>query len=237
MTEEEWLLCEHPEYMTPTLRGVVSDRKLRLLSVAFCNKILHLMQDEESRVAVEVAEQFADGFATEEERLNTGFAALDVKNAAFDRWEADHGQEDPPAGLNYWAASAAAAALFEDGFDALTGALHAAGMGYEWDADESLIAGPGNYAGIELTGSWPHLIRDVVGNPFKTFKVDQQWRTSQMVELAAKIYDDKAFDKLPELGDAVAEGGCTDEDILNHCRQSNEHVRGCWVVDLILGRE
>jgi hypothetical protein len=55
--------------------------------------------------------------------------------------------------------------------------------------------------------------------------------------LAQGIYEEQAWDRLPILADALEESGCTSADILNHCRQPGEHVRGCWVIDLILGKE
>ena len=58
-----------------------------------------------------------------------------------------------------------------------------------------------------------------------------------MVKFAQAIYDDRDFDRLPILADALEEAGCTNADILAHCRQPGEHVRGCWVVDLLLGKE
>jgi hypothetical protein len=54
-----------------------------------------------------------------------------------------------------------------------------------------------------------------------------------LVKLAEAIYDDLAFSHLPILADALEEAGCNDPDILAHCRQPGEHVRGCWVVDLV----
>jgi hypothetical protein len=55
-------------------------------------------------------------------------------------------------------------------------------------------------------------------------------------KLAQPIYDERAFDRLPLLADALVAAGCTNEEILAHCRSGGEHVRGCWVVDLILGK-
>ena len=79
------------------------------------------------------------------------------------------------------------------------------------------------------------LIRDLAGNPFvvgtKSFDP-----SNSACCLAASIYADRAFDRLPILADALEEAGCTDAEILNHCRQPGEHWRGCWVVDLILGK-
>jgi hypothetical protein len=73
-------------------------------------------------------------------------------------------------------------------------------------------------------------------NPFRPVTLNPAWRTSNAIALAQSIYDDRAFDRLPILADALEDAGCDNADILNHCRQRGEHVRGCWVVDLILGR-
>src|SRR5262249_22250590 len=81
------------------------------------------------------------------------------------------------------------------------------------------------------------LVRDIFGNPFSPVTVNRSWLTSNVTALAQSIYDEKAFDRMPILADALEEAGCTNTDILNHCRQPAEHVRGCWVVDLVLGKE
>src|SRR5581483_9370855 len=81
--------------------------------------------------------------------------------------------------------------------------------------------------------SW---IRDMFPNPFQPVIFDPQWRTQKALALANQIYTDRAFDRMPILADALEEAGCTNADILNHCRQPGEHVRGCWVVDLLLGK-
>jgi hypothetical protein len=65
---------------------------------------------------------------------------------------------------------------------------------------------------------------------------DPEWRTATVVQLAQGIYDDRAFDRLPILADALQDAGCDHADVLNHCRDTGPHARGCWVVDLILGK-
>ena len=67
--------------------------------------------------------------------------------------------------------------------------------------------------------------------------LDPAWLTPTVQSIAAAIYQDRAFDRLPILADALEEAGCTNADVLLHCRQPGEHVRGCWVVDLLLGKE
>jgi hypothetical protein len=81
-----------------------------------------------------------------------------------------------------------------------------------------------------------NLVRDVFGNPFRPVEIDSQWRTTNVAALAQTIYEERAFERMPILGDALEESGCDNTDILNHCRQPGEHVRGCWVVDLLLGK-
>jgi hypothetical protein len=81
------------------------------------------------------------------------------------------------------------------------------------------------------------LLRCIFGNPFSPVTPEPAWRTSNAVGLAQAIYDDRAFDRMPILSDALEDAGCTNEGILNHCRQPGVHVRGCWVIDLILGKE
>ncbi|MBN9522996.1 hypothetical protein J0H58_31535 [bacterium] len=80
------------------------------------------------------------------------------------------------------------------------------------------------------------LLRDILGNPFRPVAFDPTWRTEAVVALARGVYDDRAFDRLPVLADALEDAGCADADVLTHCRGDGPHVRGCWVVDLILGK-
>ena len=82
-----------------------------------------------------------------------------------------------------------------------------------------------------------NLVRCVCGSPFRRAVLDSQWRTFTVVALARGIYEDRAFDRLPILADALQDAGCESEDILNHCRGPGPHVRGCWVVDLVLGKQ
>lgn len=83
----------------------------------------------------------------------------------------------------------------------------------------------------------PSLLRDVIGNPFRAVTVDPAWVTTTTRGLAEGIYAERAFDRLPILADALEDAGCDNSDILSHCRGDGLHVRGCWVVDRILGKE
>ena len=83
-----------------------------------------------------------------------------------------------------------------------------------------------------------NILRDIFGNPFRPVAFNPAWHTSDVLLLAQGIYDDRAFDRMPILADALQDAGCDNEDVLNHCREVNAtHVRGCWVVDLVLGKQ
>ncbi len=81
------------------------------------------------------------------------------------------------------------------------------------------------------------LLRDIFGNPFRPVTFDPAWRTSTAVGVAEAIYADRTFDNLPVLADALQDAGCDHPDILTHLRDPGPHVRGCWALDLVLGKE
>ena len=82
------------------------------------------------------------------------------------------------------------------------------------------------------------LLRDVFGPLlFRPVYVDAAWLDSAVVKIARAVYEDRAFDRMPVLADALEEAGCQDAIILNHCREPGGHVRGCWIVDLLLGKK
>ena len=80
------------------------------------------------------------------------------------------------------------------------------------------------------------LIRDVFGNPFRPVAFDPNWRTSSAIALAKTMYDARDFSAMPILADALQDAGCEHAEVLTHCRTASTHVRGCWVVDLVLGK-
>jgi hypothetical protein len=87
--------------------------------------------------------------------------------------------------------------------------------------------------------AWPNLLRDIFGNPFRPIALTPAWLTwhdGLLVSMARRMYDSRDFSDMPVLADALEEAGCDHADILAHCRQPGEHVRGCWVVDAILGK-
>jgi hypothetical protein len=85
------------------------------------------------------------------------------------------------------------------------------------------------------------LLRDICGPlPFRRVNVEPSLLTSNsgvVLKLAAAIYEDRSFDRMPVLGDALEESGFANQIILSHCRSQNDHVLGCWVVGAALGKE
>jgi hypothetical protein len=114
-----------------------------------------------------------------------------------------------------------------------------------WEAEGTVngqidLRGPRGGPRIKAVSSTEaNLIRCIVGNPFRPVSIDPAWLTwnnRTMSALAETIYTERAFDRLPILGDALEEAGCDNADILNHCRGPGPHARACWVVDLLLGK-
>jgi hypothetical protein len=167
--------------------------------------------DKDSQRVVEVAEHVADGIASPEE-LRTPCQA--VFNHINDDWFS----------LQRGARAAIEAANVISTIS-ITSAIGCA----DFAADASRFAD----AAVQCS-----LLRDVLGNPFRPLALDQTLITGNVTALAESIYADRAFERLPILADALEDAGCDNADILNHCRQpsSTEHVRGCWVVDLVLGK-
>jgi hypothetical protein len=82
------------------------------------------------------------------------------------------------------------------------------------------------------------LLHEIFGPlPFRSVIIARSWLSPTVKQLAEAIYTDRAFDRMPILADALEDAGCDNADILNHCRQPGQHVRGCWVVDLMLGKK
>ena len=81
------------------------------------------------------------------------------------------------------------------------------------------------------------ILRDIFGNPFRTVAFSSDWRTDTAVSLAKQMYAAREFSAMPILADALQDAGCDNEDVLSHCRDTNQvHVHGCWVCDLVLGK-
>ena len=81
------------------------------------------------------------------------------------------------------------------------------------------------------------LLRCLFGNPFRPVTFSPAWRTATAVSLARRMSEARDFSAMPILADALQDAGCDSDEVLTHCRGPGPHVRGCWIVDLVLGKE
>jgi hypothetical protein len=231
LTEPEWFRSSQPEEMLSSLRGKASERKLRLFAVACCRRIWVELRDERSRRAVEVAEDFAEGRCDERTLSQARSDAMTAHGVAQG---VRIGIPRTSANLDalrvaYAAAEAANAAQQAAATDAYQATAAVAGTAaYGASGGESSRS----EQAIEAA-----LLRDIFGNPFHPLTAHSSWLTLTVLGIARSIYEEQAFDRMPILADALEDAGCDNADILNHCRQPGEHVRGCWAVDLLLGKE
>ncbi|VTR93152.1 Uncharacterized protein OS=Sorangium cellulosum (strain So ce56) GN=sce5710 PE=4 SV=1 [Gemmata massiliana] len=243
MTEAEWLVCEDSHKLCETVleAEVTSRRKLRLLEVARCRDSWHLFSDERSRAVVTVVERYADGLATHAELSAARHAAWDalaeLRRAAEAELEKAGGEEHPSVRDAFMRAGAAAIANIWSGFTFTGGAgldLDMSGRG-GWSDDRSFRLAHDVLKDAFALRS--NLIRCIFGNPFRPVTFLPEWRTSTVVALVGQMYESRDFGAMPILGDALQDAGCDSTDVLEHCRGPGPHVRGCWVVDLVLGKE
>jgi hypothetical protein len=226
MTEAEWLACVDPSPMLDLLKRKASDRKLRLFTVASCRRVWQLLNDERGRQALETAEAYADGLATQNELI---FAYV-TTNQLIDaiRSQSRNIHKDTKAFAMLAVQRAVSAGLCFYGRD------------WEHDAYDPYRCARDAVEYVEKGSVWlqkADALRCIFGNPFRPVASDPSWLTSDVLALAEGIYQERAFDRLPILADALQDAGCDNADVLTHCRQPGEHVRGCWVVDLLTGRK
>ena len=243
MTEAEWLACEDPRRLLQVLRNRGGGgRKHRLLAVACCRRIWHLLAHDHLHEAVETAEKYADGLANEEERTFAGDNARRVS----DEWRETLPGEWSRGGYLRACKAALNALLGFDphisAFTALDESARAEGIEklVKVGIDDGAIPEPqlAELQGLLMQARLPYLapIRDIFGNPFRPVTVSPNWLTPTVKQLAEAIYETRDFTSLPILADALEDAACTNQDILNHLRQPGEHVEGCWPLDLVLGK-
>jgi hypothetical protein len=197
-------------------------RKARLYTVAYCHDIWHLLVADAWRHAVEVSELFSDKLASREELIQARNEATAADPDSYADLFATRGL-DPGAASYAYRAAVRTAFKRPDPNDVARLVQKAAGEQ------------------TDLSDRQRHLYLDLAGPSFfRTPPIEcalLRWNNGTIVKLAKGIYDDRAFERLPILADALEEAGCDNADILYHCRGRGPHVRGCWVVDLLLGKE
>ena len=212
------------------VRGFASARKLRLFACACCRRIGHLLIDPRAQDALATAERFADGLAGDGERSAARRAAQQASQTrAVVPWPTAPKWERRAASAVYYAAAADAWEAADQSRDLATEALLWRAGGY--DATEWQEVGKAERL------AQADLVRDLFGPlPFRPVSVNRAWLAwdgGTVAKLAAATYEERAFDRLPILADALEEAGCADPDLLGHLRGPGPHVRGCWAVDLL----
>lgn len=235
MTEGGWSVCVNPLIMLRFLREArkASDRKCLLLVAACARRSWESLSPQERHV-YEVAERYVEGEATWHELSEVSLPRKG--NARKPDTRLRQFVDDTLARACEKSARAVYLQLSE-AFEADHGFAErqqvAASLGLSEGAvrdprDGWIEASNGECLGQEM------MIRDLFGNPFRPVIVESLWLTPEAVELARTIYDERAFDRLPALGDALTTAGCRNADILEHCRSQAFHIRGCWAVDALL---
>lgn len=224
MTEAEWLARKSVTEMLHQLGQSLSPRKLRLFACACCRRQWEVL-DGPFRHVIEVVEGFADGMCPMAEVDE----ALENASASFSRalsfsessWRLSRAARalsecaNPLAGLAAQEASRRARAAVITSTNA------------ERMCDETM-----QEARVQCD-----ILRDISGDPFRPVTFASERRTSTVVALAAQMYETRDFAAMPILANALQDAGCDSDDIVNHCRDPHQaHVRGCWVIDLVLGK-
>jgi hypothetical protein len=244
VTEGKWAENASPlellGYLSRTRRAGPSPRKFRLVGCACLRHIPRLLGDQRLVEAIDVTERYADGVADPKELRAAQHAA---SLACHEIGQRSQGVEPQVSRSEVSAAAAvhslAAVPRRADGERRLSrrsakGALFHAVEAVKYREE---IATSAVTAGSREREYQCLLVRDIFGNPFRPVSFDPRWRTSDTVALARGIYEDRAVDRFPLLADALMDAGCNDEQVVGHCRSEGPHVRGFWVVDLVLGKE
>jgi hypothetical protein len=243
------------------LRSRVIYRKVRLFEVACCRRIWEFVNDPQSRAIVEITERSADSPIDIREVLTLDYDRLTDNCGGPDQTHAMAFMVAGHVGYSFlglihdvlWRADD-----FEDALETCKNALMVVAETVEIsgkdvlklkDSEEFLpafrrweAAKAKAFRDCLTTEqrAQSDLLRDIFGNPFRPVSLNPDWLTwndGTVSKLAQAIYDERRYQDLPALADALEEAGCTNADILDHCRRPGEHVRGCWVVDLLLGKE
>lgn len=223
MSETDWLRSRDPATMLDFLADRASERKLRLFAVACCYRVKKHAGDDAVRGAIEASERYADGFMSYED-----FTAVQKTL-----------RRSHPLMLD--SAIAAARSCSQQ---ALTAASIAA-----WEPILEVDQMRGLSPDFEVAAAIAHrtrtaesksqaaLLREIFGNPFRSLAIRPVWLTPEVVAIARRIYQERTFSEVFRLAQALENSGCNDRLMIGHCQASLDHVRGCWLLDSLLGRE
>jgi hypothetical protein len=213
-----------------------SDRKCWLFLCALIREHGHLLSDSLSRQAYFVLERYAEGRVSAEDLLKAeSWVRLSLSAAPEERATRQHRARVQKV-VQALQAALSAALLHQSALRAL--------------APLPEVRGPALSVVRKLSGWsddwWPRekklqidLLLDIFGPPFATPALDTTWREGpgkQPIRMALSIYEDRTFEDLPILADALLDADCPNRDLIDHCQTPGVHGRGCWAVDSLLAR-
>ena len=222
MTEAEWLGHAVPGLMLRHLGDEVSERKLRLFACNCVELVSRYQPPHEVPVPLEIAWGAADGTVGESEVEAVAPSPPNPRPESASRWAEWH------------AARVLDAALRPKGRGAVSNlrqGVEAVAVRLAQDNKQDTAR-----ASQESRTALATFLRDIFGNPFRPVAFSPDWRTDTAVALASQMYKARDFSLMPILADALQDAGCDSTEVLDHCRRPGPHVRGCWVVDRVLGR-
>jgi hypothetical protein len=243
MTEQEWLECTDPQKILEFLGRKATDRRLRLFACACARQVWHLLTDKRSREAIVVGEQLAERPVDSRVLSQARRGAVAVTDGLYQQLFLMRDDSSAREAIRHaWLTSMVPNLLAQRRFKARTVAIETARVvGTALRVTQRREADSSNPDGVvafdQPMRGLCGLLQDIFGNPFHPIAVNPSWLTwndGTVVKLAQSINDDRAFDRLPVLADALDEAGCADAAILGHCRGPGPHVRGCWLVDALL---
>ncbi|MBY0456848.1 MAG: hypothetical protein K2V38_05890 [Gemmataceae bacterium] len=216
MTEEQWFAASEADVRAAVWS--LTPRRQRLLAVAVCRALYDGFDFSGVQAALDAAEVFADTLKTKA-ALRRGRQAVEADRVSL--------VTDPQFVTNRGSVERAL-------FAAKMAASENAVVGTVWDA-LTCVMFLHDLSEEQARGLLARGFLDVAGpDPLPSFS--PKWRTETAVLLARQMYESRDFSAMPILADALQDAGCDNDDILNHCRAEAVHVRGCWVVDLVIGK-
>ena len=231
VTEELWLTATDFSTLHHILWHVAQEYawKYRLIGSSFCRLFCSQTLDERGNAVLDLAERYCDDPELGKD-LDDAFREAEAQGVFGRRFYIAYLSCIPDDHWNF--CSNELDRVMGDAHDLLVDEYEAPLVDdAEWEVRSEAV---GRYT----SGIMVPLMREVFGNPFRPVTVNPAWLTSDVRLLAMGIYDEKAFNHLPILADALQDAGCDSDDILNHFRDPNAtHVRGCWALDLVLGKE
>jgi len=220
----EWWMSSNAREMLRGLGEDTSPRKLRLFACACCRYVCEFIPDrEDSLRALDVAEDYADS--------RTSFADMaKVESATFSFAES---VENLPILSKIAMAVRAATWTASPWYVAWEAVGYCRAAMYE----QAYRSREPHYLD-NAEHLFADLLRDVFGDLYLGIAVPAGWADSfaSVRELAREIYWQRAFDRLPVLGDELKRFGCANDAVLSHCSTVVHHAKGCWVLDLVLGQ-